>query len=191
MGKGIRLVMAVVAALGSAAASARAVEVVDRTTRYELVGHDEAALAVGLARLGPRTPTGRRSWAYTSWELSHQYSLKPVKGGCRVEQPSVRIEIETTLPSWTPTGAVAPSLRVRWRRMMDALVRHEAIHREHGLDAARQVAEDLHNLAIQSDCRGAERAAQRLLRRAVAEAGRRSRAFDRETQFGARDGVGL
>lgn len=180
---------AIGATIPATAATPVDVEDVDRT--YVLRGWDGVALVREMTRSGPQHPTGRRSWAYTAWEVATRYDLVAGDGGCALQSPRVRIRVETTLPVWTPDGRPDWRLRSAWSRMYDQLVRHEAEHRRHGLAAAQATADGLERLGTMPDCRTVEREARRVLRHAVTAAGRESRAFDRTTDYGAGNRVRL
>ncbi len=75
--------------------------------------------------------------------------------------------------------------------MLDSLIRHEQTHRLHAMVAGEATASGLAALPAQIDCRTMGREAQRVLRAAVAASRRLSIQYDRDTRFGATDGVSL
>lgn len=162
------------------------VQIEDIHATYVVRGEDAPTLTAEMTTYGPQHPTGRRAWAYTAWEVSTRYELDAGTGGCTLSQPRVSVQVSTTLPQWTPTRRPGQRLRRAWRRLLVQLEAHEAEHRRHALTAARATAEGLAALPAMPDCRSLERQARLVLRRAVAAAGRESRAFDRATDFGAK-----
>lgn len=167
------------------AAALAPVEVEDVHRSYTLVGGDAVTLTHEMARLGPQHPTGRRAWAYTAWEVSARYELDVRDGACALTAPRVFVRIETTLPEWKPQHEPGGRLRRAWEKLLGRLAEHEAEHRRHALGAAKATAAGLGRLPPMPDCHAVERQARRVLRQSVAAASRESRAFDRETNFGA------
>ena len=168
----------------------KSVEVVEQTEHYEVRGETARDLANHMSASGPRA-SRRHAWALTTWEVRTTYALTPVRDGCVVTNPRATIRIVTTLPRWKTTRPPPLQLRASWRRMFASMVEHEGVHRDHGFSAARNAVSGLQNMPVQPDCRRAERLASLILRREVAHATKLSKAFDRETRFGADAGVHL
>lgn len=167
------------------------VDIRDHTTYYDISGATAQELTAEMHRSGPHHVTGRRAWGYTSWEIQTHYALTPTAQGCELEDARASLDVVTTLPRWQVKGSPHPRLRLLWRQMFSSMVRHEAAHREHAVEAARRTVSQLASLPLQPDCRQAEKQARAILRREVTRARQLSRAFDDETDFGARDGVSL
>lgn len=175
-----------------ASALADAVEIKETTEFYDVRGNTAQELTAQMSQLGPsRKIAGRRAWANTEWEVHSKYVLVPVQGGCRIEQPRVYLDVVTTLPRWQITAGSRWKLRASWRKMLANIQLHESVHKRHALLAATNTAAALTELPTQSKCTLAARSAREILRQQVAEARRLSRQFDRTTNFGASEGVGL
>ncbi len=167
------------------------VEIVERSAQYLVHGHDGNALAREMAERGPQHPTGRRAWAYTAWELRSRYALERDGRHCRLLEPTVVLDVVTTMPRWEPKGVVPMRLRATWLRMLDKAADHERVHRRHGVEAAHAAAAALAAVPASGDCALIERQVRSALRRASSDALRRSRIFDRETDYGRLGGVRL
>jgi len=172
-------------------AEAQAVEIGERTNHYVVRGATARDLGAQMAMLGPVSQSGRRSWAFTDWEVRTTYVLVPTDGGCEVSDSRAHVELTTTLPDWPGNGGASWRLRARWKEMLVHLVRHENTHRTHALLAGERAAAGLHTLARQDTCNEAERQARRVLREAVQASRRLSLEFDRATDYGASEGVSL
>lgn len=172
-------------------ALASTVDIRDRTTYYEVNGTTARELTAAMHASGPRHITGRRAWGYTSWEIQTDYALTPTEQGCQLADPRASLDVVTTFPHWHVKGSPHPRLRLLWKKMFSHMVRHERVHREHAIDAAKRTVSGLAALPHQPDCRQAEKQAKAILRREVTHARQLSRAFDDETDFGARTGVRL
>lgn len=167
------------------------VDIVDRREHYEVQATDAVGLGREMAQRGPQHPTGRRAWAYTMWELRARYAVEPGDGGCRLMGPAVVLEVTTTLPHWRPAAPTRARLRSTWQRMLANAASHEATHREHAVDAARSAALEIARVDARESCAQVEGGVRAALRRASAEAARRSRLFDQQTDYGRRGGVRL
>lgn len=188
--KGIFSAFGIALALGPC--SARAIEVIDRTEYYEVRGNTADGLARDMAAKGPQHPTGRRAWGYTDWRVNSTYVLVPRDRGCELGDVRVQLTVVTTLPRWVPSGVPAhPRLKRDWTRLLARIAEHEDTHRAHGLEAAALAEQRIASIPLQKDCATAEKSARRALRVSVLELTAVSRAFDRETDFGRRQGVGL
>lgn len=181
-----RNIFRVLLALAAAAPAARAgdgvaVEVIDRQAPYGVRATDAAGLAREMAERGPQHPTGRRAWAYTAWAMRARYAVERTAAGCRLVEPTIVLDVSTTLPHWRPSAPARASLKSAWKRMLDQASAHEAAHRGHGIDAANAAAADIGRIGPGPDCADVERRVRAALRRASAEATRRGRAFDRDT----------
>jgi predicted secreted Zn-dependent protease len=169
----------------------KGLEVVDRTLHYLVTGSTARALNAQVRALGPLSTTGRRVWGLTHWEVRARYNAVPLTDGCRIEHPRARIEVTTTLPEWRSTGGADRHLRKQWRALLNHLIAHEQTHRDHGLQAATRAAAELRELPVLPDCGALAREVQSILRRVVGDSRRLSLAYDRETDFGALEGVRL
>lgn len=183
------LVMSVIFA-GLSETSAQPFELRERTEFYDVYGTTAEALTQQMSQRGP-VHSGGRAWAFTRWELRSRYGLVPTSDGCRIESPRVRLEVVTTFPRWM-SGSQAPwRPRADWKRLMLSIRQHEDIHRAHAQDAAHRTVVLLAHAPPAADCTAAERAARDITRAQSEQARSESLAFDRATEFGAREGVSL
>ena len=113
------------------------------------------------------------------------------RGTCRLVEPKLVLDVVTTLPDWRPRGPPTRGLRAQWGRMLGRARAHEAVHRDHAVTAAHAAAAELATIEPGPSCSDVERRVRSALRRTIGDASRRSRIFDRETDYGRRAGVGL
>lgn len=189
---------ALTAALALTAAASHAappdapdVEIIERTQHYLVKGATAHSLNTQVRTVGPLTSTGRRVWGLTHWEVHARYAAIPGPTGCRLERPRTQLAITTTLPKWRSTAGANRALRAQWRDLLTNLIEHELTHCAGGLLAARRAAAGLHHLGEQPDCAVLDREVRSLLRQTVGASRKLSLAYDRETQFGASEGVRL
>lgn len=167
------------------------VEIVDVAASYTVDAVDAEGLVREMAERGPQHPTGRRAWAYTAWSLRARYVIEPAPTGCRLLDPAVVLDVTTTLPRWQPRSRPSRRLRSGWDRMLRKARAHEAEHRRHAVDAANDAAAQITTIRTGGACADLERSVRSALRKASTAAAQRSRVFDRDTDYGRGQGVGL
>jgi len=167
-----------------------ALEINEHVRHYPVRGSDleslRSALVGALAGGGAGGSHGR-----THSDIAVSYTPHPVQGGCIAQAPGLAMTITTTLPEWQAPGDADAALRARWRAMADALQAHEARHREHALDAVRDLQAALAGLGVQPDCNALRRAVDREFMRVRVRAEFRDARYDERTRNGRDEGVAL
>jgi predicted secreted Zn-dependent protease len=105
-------------------------------------------------------------------------------GGCRLAGLELTLRITVTLPEWKPGPWASDALRTQWAATSERLARHEDGHRQHAIDAAHELHQALARLPPQESCQRAQRAADDLLRTAVARLRLRDSIYDQRTDNG-------
>lgn len=159
---------------------------------YVLDATSVEALRAQIER-GPPVPLpDRASHGLTRAEVEARYELEPSDaGGCRLEQIQVRLSVETRLPAWEPRGRPDRGLAPAVQAMLAGLARHEAGHRRNALKTASDIDARLRALAAAEDCPALQRAAQRVVSRALIRLRVHEWNYDRATDFGRRQGAWL
>lgn len=171
--------------------AAAGVIVDERVEHYHVDGQNAVELAGQMQSLGPLDPKiGRRSAAYTHWNVSWSQLSQMQEGRCRLVDLVVRVEIVLTLPQWEGSEGNGPMAR-EWRRFMASLQEHEAVHQQHGREAAAAVHDVLLEVEPQPGCRGLERAINQAAREELKRYAAMSRQYDARTNFGASQGTQL
>jgi len=182
------------AMLGLVAGTAAAgeVTVTERIEYYTVRGSTVAELGAALARSGPIGGlVERRGSGHTVAQLTWQHTAYAQENGCRVDEIQVSVATRTILPHWEQPKRVDHGLVHRWNKMLEALTRHEARHRELGREAADAVLQALRKVTTASDCDALRRRIDVAARRVVRHFRTANRRFDRDTDFGIRDGIRL
>ncbi len=190
----LSLVAALLATAGvdDVAYSPPAIEVKERVEYYRIQGRTVNELAAQMKLLGPvGSVTGKRASGYTDSEVVWEHARETHEGKCRLSELNVSVTIVTTLPEWVRTRPGRSALAAQWSRFMAKLREHEAVHRQHGLQAAEAVRTAVGAIPTQPDCRSLERAVDRVARREVRRYAAESRKYDALTDFGAKQGVRL
>ncbi|MCC6561749.1 MAG: DUF922 domain-containing protein [Xanthomonadales bacterium] len=180
--------------LGLVAGTAAAGEgtVTEHIEYYTVRGSSVAELGGALARSGPiGGVVERRGSGHTVAQLTWQHTAYAHERECRLDEVQVAVATRTLLPHWEQPKRVDRGLVHRWDRMLEALTRHEARHRELGREAAVAVLQALREVTTASDCDKLRRRIDGVARRIVRRFREANRRFDRDTDFGIRDGVRL
>jgi len=173
-----------------APADAVPLDVDEEVVHYRVAGDDLEALRDALRSQAVSDRTGG-SHGRTHSTLEIEYIPKGVEGGCRAERPRIRMHITTTLPEWEPGNQADDSARKRWREVAAALQRHEAMHREHALAAARELQAALATIGDRPDCRKLGRAIDRAFLLVTLKARLRDDRYDARTRNGLEEGIEL
>lgn len=186
------LVLAAATASPASPPSSDRVRIVDRIERYAIAGGSSAELMRQMRELGPVDPlTGKRMQGFAEWRVSWSYQYAPGRGGCRLTQHEVGLDVVITLPDWRDKDAADGRMQAGWADFLQKLEEHERGHRAIGVEAAQAVDAALAGAPGRPDCDGlgewldsaAERAMGRYLR-ADAE-------YDLRTGHGQTQGVQL
>lgn len=165
------------------AAGSAVLQVSEDVVHYPVSGNSERALREQLRHdLLPDAAGSSHGRTRSDIELS--YEAFDDAGECRPKHLQIKLQITTTLPQWTPEADVDPELQSRWDRAYAALERHEAVHREHALEAARGLKRRIAQLQPMSDCRALRRAINRALYRVTTKCELDDDLFDMRTRKG-------
>lgn len=155
---------------------------------YTIQGETSSALGAEIAAKGPVGENGKRSDGYTRWSMRWTFNMTADATGCLADRVTVDVDIRMTLPRWnTPPGA-NPQLIARWNRYLAALRTHEDGHRYR----SEEVAWDMRRALFRErapDCRTLESHLNSIANGMLAQLRERQAAYDRETNFGQKQGV--
>jgi predicted secreted Zn-dependent protease len=155
---------------------------------FTVDGETSGALSADIDAKGPVGENGRRSDGYTRWSMSWTFGMSADDTGCAVSRATVDLGIRMTLPRWnTPPGA-SPQLIARWNRYIAALRNHEDGHRSRAETAADELRRAFFRERA-ADCALLEKRLDALANALLAALRERQAAYDRETQFGQKQGV--
>ena len=157
-----------------------AIRLADRS--YEISASSAGALNRALVRAGPRHQ-GRAAHALTDWRI--RWSYVPVRSGgaCLCGEPTVELELVTTLPRWKEALHAPEGLVRDWSLFIGRLRMHEAVHQDLAVQNGKDLLELLGSLTA-SDCEALGTEA-RLAAAAVARRYQgRHASFDLSTRYG-------
>lgn len=165
-------------------------DIEERIVRYAVPGRDLEALRAALADQALAEEAGG-SHGRTSSDIRIRYEPTPVAGGCVAGDSAIDVLVTTTLPEWEPGRTVRDGLRERWQAMATALQRHEARHRDHVLEAVRDLQSRLSGLGVQPDCHALRTAVDRAFLEVTLRAEFLDRRYDKRTRNGVEEGIVL
>ncbi len=149
-----------------------------------------------LRELNWRSPireNGMTFHGHTDWNISWNYKLQPVPGGCAITNIQTRVDIKYTLPK-LDERITDSNITTRFADFNTALTRHEHNHGANGLKAAAEIDQALHALQTpeqdrQRNCRQLDRYANQTGHRIVQKYARLDSDYDRNTQNGRLEGA--
>ena len=161
-----------------------------QTRYYPVTGRTDVQIRRSLDRGTPVRQNGRPFDAYTRWDIDWQFQWAfDGDGSCRVMSVSTVVRILQTLPRLENAGALPPDLAGRWDRYMRALAVHEEGHVALGIDAARDIEQQLMQMGDRSSCHQLESEANSLAREIIARYALEEDRYDADTNYGERDGA--
>lgn len=159
------------------------------TRFYTVTGHTVEDLHRSLTSRGPSGEDGQPYHAHTEWNLNWHYRWVESRSKCRVSQVEVRVDINYLLPQLDPSIRLPAQLQADWDAYYNALYRHEQQHKDHGIQAARELEQQLLFINEPEDCRQLQSHLQQTAQRVMDKYDRLDKDFDRKTNHGINDGV--
>lgn len=157
-----------------------------QTQYYHISGRSVRELRRSM---NEKRPKGQTHDALTTWNISWNYSWRPVEGGVVIQNPKVSASIITTLPTWSAPKDADPVLVERWRIFLRALQLHENGHAAIGTQAAQEVEKQLVNLPRQPNAEALKQAIETISQPIIAAAREKEKQFDIKTQHGIKQGA--
>ncbi len=161
------------------------------TSYYYIDGTSASVLAAQLDQQGPADAAGNRYAGRTRWNI--QWKLKHAQQGsrCAIKSAAVAVGVAQTMPKWRAESKGTSGLRAVWARFIDRLQRHEDVHKDHGVKAAREIEAALLSLKPASNCEDLETAANARAQAIVQKYQALDEAYDARTAHGQKEGVTL
>jgi predicted secreted Zn-dependent protease len=158
------------------------------TSYYYIDGPSATVLSAQLNKNGPVGTDGNRHPARTRWDI--KWKLQPAQHGttCAMDAVAVVIGIAQTLPKWRGEDKGPASLKARWGKFIESLQRHEQVHKQHGMQAGRDIEAALRAVEPSSNCEALESRADQAAQEIVSKYQKLDEAYDRETAYGRTEG---
>lgn len=157
---------------------------------YPIRGTSATELRSQLAQQGVFEPAeGRRYDAKTDWAVHWTYRTRSQSNHCTIADSGTRVEITFTYPHWNPPPGTARSLMREWQRYLAALQLHEEGHKNHGIAAARDIAQVLTQLPAAASCNQLSAKANSLAQQVIRRYNQKDIDYDRSTRHGFTQGA--
>lgn len=156
---------------------------------YDVDGDTEQQLRANLDGIGPTDSTGERHDAYTSWYVTWRFPFSRTDEGCSTGPVTTDVHVVMTLPRWRGPADPGHPLVQKWRTYLDALMEHEAGHRDTGFRAATEITDTLPTLPPQPSCEEAEARANEAARAVLERFRAHDVSYDDDTRHGATQGA--
>lgn len=165
-------------------------EVIFQKTDYPAAGQTATQIRQSLDRNTPIRQNGKPFDAYTKWDVDYQFWWAyDGDGTCRITTVTSAVRIRQTFPRLEIAGDLPQHLADRWERYMRALSKHEAGHAALGVDAAREIEQQLAQMGDRSSCDQLESDADALARDIIGRFSLREAQYDADTNYGEWDGA--
>jgi len=158
------------------------------TSYYYIDGPSATVLSAQLDKNGPVGADGNRHPARTRWDI--KWKIQPVQHGttCGIDEVGVVIGIAQTFPKWRGEDKGPASLKARWAKFSQSLQRHEEVHKQHGMQAGRDIEAALRAVEPASNCEDLESRADQAAQKIVSKYQALDETYDRETAYGRTGG---
>lgn len=165
-------------------------EVFVQKSRYPVSGQTAALIRQSLDRNTPVRLGGKPFDAYTKWNIDWQLRWTfDGDGTCRMTAVFTTVHIRHTLPQLENADDLPTHLSDRWEGYLRALIEHEDGHAALGVDAAREIEQQLSQMGQRSSCGRLESDANAMAREIIARYALREAQYDAATNYGERDGA--
>jgi predicted secreted Zn-dependent protease len=161
----------------------------DAVEYRDIVGNTENELVAGLRSNAASTGSNDRFAANTRWRLRWDFRVASDDGSCRVSAASVWLDVDMTLPRWTPPANAKHKLVKRWNAFDAALRKHENGHRDIAIAAANDVASRVAATKPASDCSALKKTLGAMADGVVRDYRDKEDSYDVTTQHGAVQGA--
>jgi len=159
-------------------------------SEYSVTGQSATMIRQSLDRNTPVRPGGKPFDAYTQWDIDWQlWWTFDADGTCRITAVATTVRIRQTFPRLDNADDLPTQLSDRWEGYMRALIEHEEGHALLGVDAAREIEQQLSQMGQRSSCGRLESDANAMAREIIARYALREAQYDAATNYGERDGA--
>ena len=161
------------------------VRIIDQAEYYAFAGSTIDQIDAQLIQHAERREGSGNGSTRSRFEITK--TLLQRSDRCVMTTLEVSVTITTILPRWQPDSVVSDSLRLRWKQSSAILERHEDGHREHALEAARNLRRILARLKPKRDCLALAAAIALELQSSLQHLNQRQARYDDRTWNGLRD----
>lgn len=158
---------------------------------YYIEGSSALVLIAQMDKKGPIGVDGRNHPARTKWDVQWRFRHNMHDGVCKMEKVSVVVGMTTIRPRWREEAEGPPSLKKRWKQLIEAVDRNESYHKQQALGAGNKIEQVLTALAPKKTCEALTEAANSVATEILGTHQSESRDYDLRTDYGRKNGVSL
>lgn len=177
--------LATTAAASDAMSPLASVAVLDRVERYVINASTIDKIEEQLVEHAERFENPGNASTRSRFEITK--TLQQGRNHCEMVALDLRVTVTTILPLWQPAQDPSDLTRIRWKQSSAILQRHEAGHREHAIETARNLRRSLTGLKPKRDCMGLAAAIAVELQASLQHLNQRDARYDYRTWNGLRD----
>lgn len=141
-----------------------------------------------LMRHTPIRERGGSFNGHTDWYVDWHYRARQGANTCHINNIRTNAHVVHTLPVLSPYVTDEQTIAV-FNKFNTALTLHEHNHGKHGISAAREIDNALHNLQMQRNCRYASRMIDEIGNTIIKKYVYADSEYDRNTQNGLSEGA--
>lgn len=160
-----------------------------KTDYYSVSGKTAQEIRNDLNRKTPIQENGVKYDGYTSWFVKWNFWWRESNRRCSITTVKTKVDIQYTLPKLEVAITLPQPLQQKWDNYMQALIAHEAGHKNIGVRAANEIEQKIKNMASRPTCKQLEVDANHLGYETIQKYNRLDREFDRLTNHGVNDGA--
>lgn len=161
------------------------------TSYYYIDGSSATLLAGQIEQKGPPGTDGKRKPALTKWNI--QWKFRHVQEGvsCAMKEAAVLVGVAQTMPRWRGEAQSGGPLKARWQKFVDAVKRHEEMHKDNAIRAGKEIESALLAVKPHSNCADLAGSANAVAEEIVRKYRKLDEDYDRSTDFGRSQGATL
>jgi predicted secreted Zn-dependent protease len=162
-----------------------------QTSYYYIEGRSAVVLSEQMNQKGPVGTDGERHPARTKWEVQWKFRHNMHEGVCKMEDVAVAVGLNTIRPRWREEKNGPAELRNRWKKLMQAVERNQAFHKEQAQRAGHEIELALRKLEPAKNCEALTAQANETASKLLDKYKAASDEHDRKTSYGRKDGASL
>lgn len=162
-----------------------------QTSYYYIEGRSALLLTEQMNRKGPLGADGEHHPARTKWEVQWKFRHNIHAGVCKMEEVAVAVGVNTIRPRWREEKNGPAELRNRWQRLLQAVERNQAFHRQQAGRAGQEIEQALKKMQPAKTCEELTAQANETASKLLEKYRAASDEHDRKTAYGRKDGASL
>lgn len=159
------------------------------TNYYEISGKTAAEIGKSLYENSPIIQNGKKYHAYTKWYVKWNFYWQKSPNSCQITSFKTSLDVEYTLPKLISYAYLSPSVKQKWDKYYQALIKHEQNHKNFGLNAVRDIEKYLLNMNKREKCTQLEKEVNQMGYKIINQYAEQEKKYDRITNYGVKEGA--